>query len=635
MSGLLWKEFVALRAFLGLVVGLFLVFFALTLATEFPDEQEMDLLWQHPEEMAAILGVMALIVSIGLLVRERDEGTLTYLDGLPVTRARVFWAKWAVALAILWFDLLLMLGEFLGYAYLSKTSVSEPIDWRTIGVWTGLYGFLCVWFLSVGMLLSFLRRWAFLVIGIVVWVMFILAQYRVPYLEYANPLVLGEAVFVGGKWVVPWVHLSVLGVIGVGALGLGLMLFSMRDNWLTKLGVWMNDTVWGKLLKWVALGMVVCVWLGFLIHFSIANRDVFYTEADQLTGELEARGADSGGVFEEATERYEFSYRPGDVVQVGVLTAGGDEVYVRMAELLGAEPFDGKVVVDLAQPIAEHNAGQAYWKKIRMSLHWGDSEEESLGVLGHETVHVFLEKLSGGRISDVFQSTRWFHEGVATYLQYRYILPEEKTREMDRWLAVASAWGQVEFEEVVDGRVLNERRDTNLVYPVGRLWVEALAGVHGVESIGVLTRAMAREDAPRKLQGLTLWRDLFQACGYRFEAVLAEFRRKLRELEEREGALIDSLPEPEGEVERVGGRIVIVPVYEGEAGGEAKLYCRVKPAQEAEFYEIDDVALGGDGTFKVMGLNYTKPTVWYQMGWRVEGMYSPVYGEWTEAEVGR
>lgn len=632
---MLWKEFVALRAFFGLVAGLFFFFVLLTLATEFPDEQTLEILWENPAEIASVFGVIALIVSMGLLVREREEGTLGFLDALPVTRARVFWAKWAVALGILWFDLLLSVGEILVYAKLSETSISEPINWRTIGVWTGLYAFLCAWFLSVGMLLSFLRRWAFLLIGIVVWVLFLLTQLRVPYIDYLNPLGLGEAVFVDGEWVVPWAHLLVLAFTGALALGLALILFSMRDNGLTRFRQWMDDTVWGGLLKWAAIGMIAVVWIGFMMHFTWANADSIWTESDRLTEELEQRLVDAGGVFEEETERYEFSYRERDISRVEVLLERGDEVYGGVVEALGAEAFEGKVLVDLAQPIAEHNAGQAYWKKIRMSIGEGDTEDEVLGVLGHETVHVFLEKLSDGKISDVFGSTRWFHEGVATYLQYRYFLPEGKAGEMDRWLAVASAWGQVVFEEMVDDEVLTQKRDTNLVYPAGRMWVEALVEVYGVEAIGELTRAMAREGAARNLKGLRLWRDLFQACGYNLERVLAEFRRKLRELEAREAALIAALPELAGSAERVDGWIVITPEYEGEAEGDAQLHCRLKPSEDAAFYEVDDVRLAGDGTFKARGLNYRKPTVWYQMGWRLDGMYSPVYGKWAEIEVGR
>ncbi|MDG2125354.1 MAG: ABC transporter permease subunit, partial [Verrucomicrobiales bacterium] len=113
MTGLMWKEFMALRAFFGLVVGLFFFFVLLTLATEFPDEQTLEIMWESPAEIASVFGVIALIVSMGLLVREREEGTLGFLDALPVTRVRVFWAKWLVALGILWFDLLLSVGELL------------------------------------------------------------------------------------------------------------------------------------------------------------------------------------------------------------------------------------------------------------------------------------------------------------------------------------------------------------------------------------------------------------------------------------------------------------------------------------------------------------------------------------------
>ena len=75
------------------------------LITEFPDQRPLwraVRLFSEDGDLAVIGLLVTLWLASGLLVRERDQGTLELLDSLPTSRARVFLTKVAIGLLVLW-----------------------------------------------------------------------------------------------------------------------------------------------------------------------------------------------------------------------------------------------------------------------------------------------------------------------------------------------------------------------------------------------------------------------------------------------------------------------------------------------------------------------------------------------------
>ena len=106
----LWKEWLSLRTFAWLLVSLFFVGVILVQATEyFANYPFWSNVLVDPVAVSGETFVLALVVALGLMGRESDEGTLLYLDGLPVRRLTVYSAKWLVAvglitaISLLWF----------------------------------------------------------------------------------------------------------------------------------------------------------------------------------------------------------------------------------------------------------------------------------------------------------------------------------------------------------------------------------------------------------------------------------------------------------------------------------------------------------------------------------------------------
>ena len=188
------------------------------------------------------------------------------------------------------------------------------------------------------------------------------------------------------------------------------------------------------------------------------------------------------------------------------------------------------ITVDLSSPLASHNAGQAYWKKIRMALpaktgKGKQREAETFAILGHEVAHVFIDQLTKGRLEASFNSARWFHEGLASYIEFRFFREEGADENYRRWVGIASGWGEVHFSEMVNNAEFSQRRDLNLAYPAGYLWADSLVRVYGDDAPAKLLAAIGRDGGPEKLDGMALWRDGCLASDFDLERIRSDFRK--------------------------------------------------------------------------------------------------------------
>ena len=100
MKTLFRKELGALMPFLFLALFLSAADIVYVAFTEFPDMHGIPeiVLGDETEDDGNatdmfVYFVVAFSLGLGLIVREKDEGTLEFLDSLPISRSRVFWAK--------------------------------------------------------------------------------------------------------------------------------------------------------------------------------------------------------------------------------------------------------------------------------------------------------------------------------------------------------------------------------------------------------------------------------------------------------------------------------------------------------------------------------------------------------------
>src|SRR5687768_2524166 len=76
---------------------------------------------------ARVYWLIAFAIGTGLGTREAEDGTLAFLDGLPVSRTRVFWVKQAVAWVLLSIGPLISLGTIIASHALSHGSLDRDL----------------------------------------------------------------------------------------------------------------------------------------------------------------------------------------------------------------------------------------------------------------------------------------------------------------------------------------------------------------------------------------------------------------------------------------------------------------------------------------------------------------------------
>lgn len=641
---LLRKEFRSLLPFLCLGVLLLGLDLAYRLLTEFPDQSPLSSLVSEEERQGSqiMLFVLALALASGLLVREQDEGTLGFLDALPVSRARVFWSKFLLALGTLWVlpavDFLLDLSFFA----LSRTSLETHCPWQVLMTGTLLEGAACFIWLALGLALSFLRRFSLLVLSLLFLGCLLLQEAQVPFAPLLNPFSLGTPVYQGQHWLWPTAKLTVQLGLACACLAVAFGSFLMLGDPAQRLAARLRRGRTGSLLLGLGMVISVAIWVGLFLKWASQIKDD-RTEVHYAPWST-ARAT---------TARFQFIF-PGDRLGLVVsLMERADAAEARVRQFLGAEPL-AQIVADLASENQRHE-GQAYWKRIALSLRREGGDLENLvAVLGHETAHVYIDQLSQWRMSAEFNSTRFFHEGLASYLEHRLFRPPAALPAQRRVAAVMRARDEVKIEELVNDEWFTRKRDPDLVYPLGEVFVAALVRRYGDAAPGRVLKAMGRTNAPTTLKGYALWQDTFQAAQFNFNEVVDAFFAELDRAVGEHRAFIATLPRLRGVVQptpstksgraakaprnpfggtgSASGQVSVRAVFAGQAPG--RVVCRFRPRADTPARLFED-GVSSDGTlFRVEGSAYTERSFWYQLGWSVPGASQPIYEAWAEGRPG-
>jgi ABC-type transport system involved in multi-copper enzyme maturation permease subunit len=621
MRSLLHKELRSLLPFVALVLFFSSLNWAFLFLAEYPDQYPLSKLLddENRSSTQVLYFVVALAVAAGLLVRERDEGTLTFLDGLPISRSRIFCCKTSLALVVLW---ILPLCDFVFNSTvhaLSRSSL-EP-RWRTDLIFTSaaLDAAACVVYFSLGLALSFLRRFSLLVMGLLFWTYILVMEAGFPFVQSFNIFTLGAPVFEGQRWLVPWSKLAVQSALAVVCVTIAFVAFQFSGDPAARLAARAGSRRGRALIAGLTTLLIIGVWLGLAIYGAVkddAPRGPRVTYASWATARAN-------------TDCYQFLYPANRGNAIRPLVDGADDVEAKVRTFLGAPP-PNPIIVDLTSVQPRH-AGLAYWRKVSMNLPFDESPgsaEELLAVLGHETTHVFIDSIAGARVKDQFNSTRFFHEGLASYVEHRWFQPTNTLTALRRVAAVMRARDEVKMEELLDDRLLTVKRDRDLVYPLGEMFVAALVQRYGDAAPGQVLRAFARTNAPENLAGFALWQDTFQACGFNLSDVTDGFFAELDRLVVEESAFTGSLPRLRGAAEQGRHLLTVRASYQGDEPGQ--IVCRFRPRADTEERFVEFADPGAPGEFRVRAADYRERSFWYQLGWTVAGASQAIYEPWVE-----
>ncbi len=286
-----------------------------------------------------------------------------------------------------------------------------------------------------------------------------------------------------------------------------------------------------------------------------------------------------------------------------------DEIHEGVRKFFNAES-GRKIFLDMSG--ANRHAGVAFWNRVIIDLTESPDPEFLKAVLAHETAHVYLDRLSDSRLSNKLESTRFFHEGVASYVESRIGGREASRSTYEQWAALIHARNPVRFEQLVENSDLTARNDTNIVYPLGQVFAAAIVDVYGDEAIAKLAEALVRPDAPQSVSGLALWQDTFQACRMNLEKVISRYQEILGELVEKHDGLIQSLPRLQGTLTKDSDGATIHVAAEAPEGW--KIICRVRRTQASADRTYVYLVPDEDGAFYVSNSDFDGGAGWYELG---------------------
>lgn len=530
--------------------------------------------------------VMALLLSFamgsGLLARELEDGTLAFLDGLPVRRSQVFLSKLMVAGGCLF--AYAMLSPLLGWALhlWLRHSVDEPIAAASVG-WLALrYLLLLAAGLALGLLFGFLRYLA--------WALLAICAAAILMLRSAWPragTALDPTQLIADGWATQgWGGDTVwtVAILTLACLAAAWLLFAGAGGIaMLRLARLAQNRIFIFLL--VAAGLVALL----IVFYQTFGKDRD-KGGDEEGGDAPVAAAPAatattarpaaGRARKVVTAHYTFNIPAGRAIDARELKEA-DAAFDTAAKALSVEITKAPLIdVDLAGSI-RHTAGLASHNRIRVTLEPGWHN-----TLVHETVHVIESWLAGGERGRGLDKMSLFNEGLAHWAEPSY--REDADLRRQGKLAVATMFRRhlLNQEELLDDSSLQRNIDWRLQYPLGAGLIEALVKRYGLDAPRRVLATLAQPDFPPALEGYELYRSAFQRAGFDLNLVLNDYALQLGRWSQAFAPIIDSMPRPRGMLVREGGRVGIAVQLDTPLAQGQRLVVQFRPRADSR---IDDV----------------------------------------------
>jgi ABC-type transport system involved in multi-copper enzyme maturation permease subunit len=631
MSGALFrKEMRSLRPFTVVVLAFLLLELVDVFLSPFGAETFPHRLKAWTEELAIVQIVLGFALGTNLLVREIDDGTLGFLDGLPLRRAAIFGAKIRAALLVL---LIFPAGTLLlnvAMHMATRGSLDHALHLPLLLTLFGLCVLLTALALAAGMLLGFLRYLSWLVLALAAIGITLLRDKAPSVASALNTADLLTPRFTGTAWQLPmatiWTQLGAALLFGA----LAFILFCSAGK------VRARVQRIGAARRWFSrIGIAVMVGAALAGTAALAGRSM----AGKGGGEG-AHGNRAGALeftpiagAHAATTHYSFSYPALSGARARALIDGADRTFEFVAGLLGAEggaPID----VDLSGSTDNH-AGTAYLDRIRLRL----SDKDAMSTLAHETTHVLAGRLAGGDRSHQLDRMMVFNEGLAEWAENRFDTRLGKeagkqagvTESEELAAAIVSARRLVKPRLLTDAAAFAASVDDNLKYPLGAILIDCLVQRYGAVAPKKVLQVLANEDFPRDLERYALWQTAFQLAGFDLDLVLDDYARRLKRLEPAHARQIAALPRPRGSLVEQDDDYLVALRFDLPVPDAVTPVVRYRPGKSADSasYRTRFVDRSDDGTYNadVPAQMVTRGEICFQPGVMVDGIV--IYEPWV------
>lgn len=620
MRGALFaKEMRSLRPFLLIVLALVLldtidVFLMPFEARSFP--ARLDSL---SSELATLQIVFGFALGSNLLVREIDDGTLNFLDGLPLTRSAIFVAKIKAAMLVLIIPPvgLLLLNVALHLA--TRESLDYALQPSLLLTFFGLSILVTAVGLTSGMLLGFLRTLGWLVLALCAIGIKLLEDTAPKWAAALNTADLLTLRFTGTAWQLPvptiLTQLGATLLFGVSAF----LVFNSAGHVLARVQRLQKPR--RRFVVPVVAIMLIAAGGGALMLTERANPDSGAPRSERADA-VEFTPIATGHA---TTTHYTFSYPALSSARVSPLIAGADRIFTGVAALLkidGGAPID----VDLSGTTENHE-GNAYLDRIRMHVRGASAP----ATLAHETAHVFATRLAGGEHVPQLDGMMVFNEGLAEWVEGKITNQGGVNERHELAAAIVSARRLVTPRQLTDQDAFAGAVDQNLKYPLGAILVDRFVARYGPLAPRTLLKTLAGADFPRDLRGYALWQTAFQLSGFDLDLVLDDYARHLKQMEPRFARQIAALPRPRGSLIEHDERYAVTLRIDLPLPANAYPLVRFRPgmASSSAQYRTSYSALSAAGkyTAEVPDKIATRGEVCFQPGLVYEGI--TIYEPWV------
>lgn len=512
-----------------------------------------------------IYGLIALALGTGISVKERDEGTLAFLDALPVTRTQVFFTKLLAALLVLIaFPGFQLAWAVFGHA-VARESLEDPFHWNILlgALLSQLQ--LMLTFLTVGTLLGFARSLTWMLVGVAAAALQRLIHF-VPRAAMLDPLRLVESGVEGVRWRYDSEVIVAQFIVATVCALLAWALFHRAGRSRT---VIVNPRpVVGALVTLMTLGAI----LGAMVLWWDRDGDGGGSsdDAPDFTAVPESAPATT------TTAQYEFSYPSIESAPALQLAEQADGTWAQVTALLGVDG-GAPILVDLSGSM-RNTVGTAFKDRIRMR-----ADEEAVATLAHETSHVIARRVVGEEGFRRWSQARVLDEGLASWVEGHFLTHPEEDQLV---LAALLDRNELQLADIIDFDRFTENGDDDLKYAIGRGFIDVVVKRYGPGSIHKLLRAFGDEQLPPKLSGAALWQATFQLAGMDLGLVADDFFGVLEKTLEEKRALVDALPRPQTKlVTQEGWHGIEVSAEPVEA--HPRLVIRYRPAPDSPMNEYD------------------------------------------------
>ncbi|GFE81441.1 hypothetical protein GCM10011487_34410 [Steroidobacter agaridevorans] len=525
---------------------------------------------------AVLFWFIAFAIGTGLATREQDDRTLGFLDGLPVSRSRVFFTKMSVALGLVMLAPVVQFTLVITLHLLSRDSLGQSLNLDLLLLIFAQHALAMSAGLLFGAALGRLRSLTWLAFGSLA-VVLLLAMEHYPKMAVLDPTELLDVRLHGGR-----VRFD------AAAVQTQLVLCAVA-GWLAWRGftrvhrepILNLDLLTRPVMSAVVSTLTVTV-IGFGMYLLASQ------EAEKAAASDVVDVSDGEEWFfaptppaQTQTRYYRFSYAAAKAGAARELAARADTIFEQVHELLGVAAGDA-IQVD-ASGSMQNTHGTAFFGRVRMIL-----DDEAPVVLAHETAHVASSRMAGNERAWLWDAAPALNEGLATWVHSQFGATEEQ-RTGRLALAVLHARRELTVEEFADPVTLGRLRDQDIQYPLGEALIAATVKLYGKKAVPNLLRTFADPRLPSNLQGISLWQAVYQTAGMDLGIVLDEFYRDIDSYGERHATAISQLPRPRARIITNDGVFGVQVLVDRPLAESQSVYVRFKPEPDSGLEDIDSM----------------------------------------------